>query len=59
MASEAHTRIERWSVNAQTNLVASGLTSDAARAFLENMPSTHDIMAVLTVDDARLLLTGG
>ena len=58
MASEAHTRIERWSVDAQTNLVASGLTTDAARAFLENMPSTQDIMAVLTVDDARLLLTG-
>ncbi len=58
MASEAHVRIERWSVDAQTKLVASGLTSEAALTFLEEMPRTQDIMAVLTVDDARQLLIG-
>ena len=58
MAAEAHTKIERWSVETQTKLVASGLTSQAAQAFLEAMPKPGSMMVVLTVDDARLLLTG-
>ena len=57
MAAEAQTKIERWSVETQTKLVASGLTSEAAQAFLEAMPKPGSMMVVLTVDDARLLLT--
>ncbi len=58
MVAEAHIKIERWSVETQTKLVASGLTSEAAQAFLEAMPRPDSMMVVLTVDDARLLLTG-
>ena len=58
MAASAHTKIERWSVDTQTRLVASGLTSEAAQAFLEEMPRTDSMMVLLTVDDARRLLTG-
>ncbi len=56
--AEAHIKIERWSVETQTKLVASGLTSEAAQAFLEAMPKPVSMMVVLTVDDARQLLIG-
>ena len=58
MVAEAHIKIERWSVETQTKLVASGLTSEAAQAFLEAMPQPDSMMVVLTVDDARQLLIG-
>jgi hypothetical protein len=58
MAAEAHTKIERWSVETQTNLIARGLTSEEAQTFLEEMPRPDSIMVMLTVNDARRLLTG-
>jgi len=49
----AVTQIERKSVELQEQLVATALTSDAARAFLEAMPKVAALMPAL---DARKLL---
>lgn len=43
----ARARIEADSVHAQTEVIANGLSSDAARAFLERLPSVEDIMPSL------------
>ncbi len=39
LEASGKTEIERISVNAQTELIADGLTSEAAQAFLEQMPA--------------------
>jgi len=49
----AVTLIERKAVEVQEQLVADGLTSDAARAFLEAMPKVTTLMPTL---DAKKLL---
>ena len=56
LEATAKTEIERISVNAQTDLIADGLTSEAAQAFLEQMPSTETLMPVLELDRVQGLL---
>lgn len=43
----ARVEIERMSVNAQTEIIAHGLSSDAAKAFLAQMPTVEKLMPVL------------
>jgi hypothetical protein len=51
--------IERRSVEVQTDLVAGGLTSDAARAFIAAMPTVEQLLPPLTVEDVRRALPDG
>ncbi len=51
LEATAKTEIERISVNGQTDLIADGLTSEAAQAFLEQMPSAE---AFRQADSIRL-----
>ena len=44
ITKQAKTRIENWSLETQTDLIRHGLSSDAANNFLENMPTTDDLM---------------
>lgn len=43
----ARVEIERLSVTAQTEIIANGLTSDAAKAFLAQMPAVDSLMPTL------------
>ena len=52
---QARTRIEEWSLQAQTQLVAQNLTSEAAKAFLDNMPSTEALMPSLDLQKMQAL----
>ena len=52
----ARTQIETWSLEARTELVAPSLTSTAAQAFLQRLPSVDTLMPEL---DAKVLLGGG
>ena len=45
---KAHTQIELSCLKAQTNLAVSGLTTDAARGFVEALPSVDDLMPRLS-----------
>jgi hypothetical protein len=45
----AKAEIERLSVEVQTELIAGGLESAAAKAFLESMPTAESLMPALTV----------
>jgi hypothetical protein len=45
---KAKTQIELSCLEAQTNLAASGLTTDAARGFIEALPSVEDLMPRLS-----------
>ena len=49
----ARTEIETWSLEARTELVAPSLTSTAAQASLERLPSVDTLMPEL---DAQALL---
>ena len=42
-------QIEMASVDAQTRITASGLTSEAALAFFEQMPQVKELMPVLSI----------
>jgi len=53
LEKQARTEIERQSVEIQTQLVAGGLESSAARAFLESMPTPEALMPTL---DARAIV---
>jgi hypothetical protein len=55
----ARTEIERASVEAQTALVADGLTTEKARTFLEALPSIGALMPALDVSEIRGLLGNG
>ena len=55
MEKAARTEIERASVEAQTRLIADGLTTEAAKAFLESLPSVESLMPEL---DATTILAG-
>jgi hypothetical protein len=59
LKKSARTKIELWSLNAQTDLAAQTLTSDAAKTFLQNMPSTEDLMPKLEYQQVHALLEGG
>jgi len=50
---EAITKIERLSLAAQTEVVANGLQSDAARKFLENMPEIDVLMPSLNAVEMK------
>ena len=56
MEAAAKTEIERISVNAQTELIADGLTSEAAQTFLQQMPSAETLMPRLELIQVRGLL---
>ena len=56
LAAAAKTAIERASVDQQTTLISGGFTSDAAHAFLEQMPSAESLMPLLKVDQIEGLL---
>lgn len=51
LEKQAHAEIERRSLTVQTALLAGGLGSDEARAFLESMPTAEDLMPGLAVTD--------
>jgi hypothetical protein len=53
MEAAAKTEIERASVDAQTQLLAGGLTSEAAKEYLANLPSLEALMPHI---DAKELL---
>ncbi len=59
LEATAKTEIERISVNGQTDLIADGLTSEAAQAFLEHMPSAETLMPVLELNQVQGLLEQG
>ena len=59
MEKAARTAIENHSVEAQTELIAAALSSDAAKAFLANMPSVETLMPTLDATEIRGLLGYG
>ncbi len=59
LEASGKTEIERISVNGQTDLIADGLTSEAAQAFLEQMPSTQSLMPMLDLNQVQGLLEKG
>lgn len=48
LEQQAIVRIEQASVEAQTEIAIAGLTSDAARAFIERLPSVESLMPPLS-----------
>jgi hypothetical protein len=56
METEARTRIESMSLAAQTEVIAHGMKSDAAREFLERMPSLDSLMPRVSQSDISALL---
>ena len=56
LQKQAYAAIERASVEVQTELVAHGLTSDAAKAFLERMPTAEMLMPLLKLEQVEQLL---
>ncbi len=50
LESAAKTEIERYSVETQMELIAEGLTTEAAQAFLEKLPSAESLMPVLELN---------
>ena len=56
-AIEANTRVKiaRLSLDAQTEVIANGLQSDAAREFLEKMPSLELLMPQVDIHAIKLL----
>lgn len=53
---EAITKIERLSLQAQTEVVAQGLESDAAKKFLESMPNVDTLMPPIQFDEIKSLI---
>lgn len=58
-AKRAYAAIAKASVDFQTQLIASGLTSEAARAFLEHMPTPEQLLPPISVARAEELLEDG
>jgi len=54
--TEARTKIEAMSLSAQTEVIAHGMKSEAARVFLERMPSLDSLMPSVTQADISALL---
>lgn len=52
---ETHTKIERISLAAQTEVIANGLVSVAAREFLEAMPSLEVLMPSIDAKEIKLI----
>ena len=53
--ASALVRIEQHGLKTQTEILASGLTSDAAKAFLENMPSVEELMPAVSAEQIQSL----
>jgi hypothetical protein len=51
----ARTEIERASVDVQTELVAHGLTSEAAKQFLAKMPAVETLMPSLSIEQIEMM----
>jgi hypothetical protein len=58
LEKEAKHAIERASVEIQTRLVADGLESVEAKAFLDSMPTAEQLMPVLSVEEIQKQLAG-
>ena len=54
--AEAKTKIERLSLAAQTEVIANGLESEAARTFLEKMPSLESLMPPIDAGEIKALI---
>lgn len=54
--AEAITKIETLSLEAQTAVIAQGLESEAAKAFLERMPSLEALMPPVEVQEIQTLV---
>jgi hypothetical protein len=54
--AEARTKIERSSLEAQTEIVTSGIESEAARAFLERQPPIESLMPALDLQEVKKLI---
>ena len=59
MEAAAKTEIERFSVDSQTELISEGLSSEAAKTFLEQLPSAEALMPVLDLKQVQGLLEQG
>ncbi len=59
MEAAAKSKIEHLSVESQTELITDALTSEAAKAFLETMPSAETLMPLLELNQVRGLLEHG
>lgn len=55
----AKTKIEQISVESQTELISDALTTEAAKAFLEQLPSAEALMPVLELKQVQGLLEQG
>jgi hypothetical protein len=53
LQKKARLEIERQSVEIQTRIMVDGLESDAARKFLESMPSAEMLMPAVTVEEVQ------
>ncbi len=58
VSAEAKLAIEAASLTIQSELLAGGLTSEAAHGFLAGMPTVEALMPMLTVDAIRALPVG-
>lgn len=56
MEKAAKAKIETYSLEAQTELVREGLTSEAAHKFLTEMPSVEALMPIMAAEDVRNLI---
>lgn len=56
MEAEALTKIERLSLQAQTEVIASGLESDAAKTFLNSMPAMDALMPPIEIGEIQSLV---
>jgi hypothetical protein len=59
LLKDAKLAIERASVEIQTKLVAEGLESAAAKAFLESMPTAAELLPAVSVDEVQRQLGPG
>lgn len=55
LEKDAISKIERMSLEAQTEVIANGLQSDAARGFLERMPDITTLMPTLNAAEIKQL----
>lgn len=58
LEKEARTEIEASSVEIQTQLIAGGLDSEAAREFLASMPTPEELMPAVGLEEVRAQLQG-
>lgn len=56
MERDALAQIERLSLRAQTEIVASGLQSEAAQTFLKSMPTMDALMPPIAIDEIEALV---